>query len=277
MTSGQDAPAGADPRRSPPAPPAPPAPAVRRGDAVGVLVLGSVLAAAGAAFTVAMFVWGPVPGYGLDGIAGLAVLPLGLWIAASGRARVREATRIGRLSEAGTATVTAIEVTRSWANEYPRCRIRFSVAVPGCPVHPAEIDKPLPGYDVPRYRPGDQLTAWVDPGDPDQVAIVDDWDDDGGRGAWLLASGLPGTAEVSRVFDAPPALGRKTSRLGLELRVALADGRPRYEAALAMVVTPARRGPRRGERLAIRADPEDQRLIVIDWDTSPRAGAPAER
>jgi Protein of unknown function (DUF3592) len=270
MTS--DSPAGAvpDPARRVP-------PAVRRGDAVAVLVLGCVLAAAGAAFTVAMFAWGPVSGYGLDAIAGLAVLPLGLWIAAAGRARVREAARIARLSEAATATVTAVEVTRSWINEYPRCRIRFSVAVPDRPVYPAEIDKPIPGYDVPRYRPGDRLTAWVDPGDPDQVAIVDDWDDDGGRGAELLASGLPGTAEVSRVFDAPPALGRKTSRLGLALQVTLADGRPGYEAELAITVTPARRGPRRGERLAIRADPEDQRLVVIDWDSSPRAHPPAER
>ena len=280
MTSGHDAPAGADPdpaHRPPPAPPAPPAPAARRGDAVVVLVLGSVLAAAGAAFTVGLFLWGPVSGHGLDSIAGLAVLPLGLWIAASGRARLREAAMITRLSEAGTATVTAVDLTRSWANEYPRCRIRFSVAVPGRPVYPFEIDKPIPGYDVPHYRPGDQLTAWVDPGHPDQVAIVDDWGEDGGRGAELLASGLPGTAEVSRVFDAPPALGRKTSRLGLALRVTLADGRPAYEAELAIVVTPARPGPRRRERLAIRADPDDQRLVVIDWDSSPRAHPPAER
>jgi hypothetical protein len=234
-----------------------------------LLVMGIVLAVAGAAFTVGLFIFGLVRGYAIDRIAGLAMLPLGLWVAAAGRARLREAARRASLSGVATATVTAIEVSRSWANEYPRCRIRFSVEVPGHPAYPAEIDTTVPPYDVPHYQPGDRLTAWADPIDPGQIAIVDDWDGEGGRRAELLASGVPGTAKVSRVFDAPSALGSKTPRLGLALRVALAGGRPGYEAEVAVAVPLATRSPRRGDRLAVRADPDDQRLIVIDWDSSP--------
>jgi hypothetical protein len=183
----------------------------------------------------------------------------------------RKAAKIAQVAAtgvAGTATVTAIEQTGVMVNDNPRCRVRFNITIPGQPVYQHVKTRIMPPAVIARFQPGCAFPVRVDPDDLTSVVVIDSTDFIYASGAAVLATGQPGTATVRKIFENPQVAGMDIPAWELALRVQADDGRPPYDLRLGTDY-PAELGrPRKGDRLAVRIDPDDPRRVAFDWAVS---------
>jgi hypothetical protein len=95
----------------------------------------------------------------------------------------------------------------------PRCRIGLNVTLADRLVFQATVTKVIAQCDLPRYQPGCVLPVRVDAGDFSVVVIVDSLSVTGAASSATLATGVPGTALVTGVFD-PAATGTEAPLWG---------------------------------------------------------------
>jgi hypothetical protein len=108
-------------------------------------------------------------------IIGATFLPCGLvffWIAkkVQGLGNARKLREHGGI--AGKGTITSIVETRMRINyTNPVFRLGLLVEVPGWPPYQVEIREAVPCLSLGAIAPGRTLAVWVDPSDPQTVAV----------------------------------------------------------------------------------------------------------
>jgi hypothetical protein len=184
----------------------------------------------------------------------------------SARARVRQGVLTAGL--AGTATITGVQTTGIEDDDEPQYRVTVNVALPDRLIYQATVTKALPPTSMSRYEPGAVFPCRVNPDDLSMVILIDKEEHHadiarGGTSA-TLANGLPGKATVLGVFT-PPFTDPAGPLWGLLLRIVASDGRPPYELKLATAYPAGQQQPHRGTQLAVKIDPEEPRLVAVDW------------
>jgi hypothetical protein len=169
---------------------------------------------------------------------------------------------------AGTATITGVQTTGIEDDDEPQYRVTVNVALPDRLIYQATVTKALPPTSMSRYEPGAVFPCRVKPDDLSMVILIDKEEHhaDIARGSTsaTLANGLPGKATVLGVFT-PPFTDPAGPLWGLRLQIVASDGRPPYALKLATLYPAGRKRPLSGDRLAVKIDPEEPRLVAVDW------------